>query len=56
MPEVAAQIKDIAKKLLEEKKVDLVLGFADGSLPLRSTPLFARTPGEAEKLTWNRGC
>ncbi|MBF7084629.1 4Fe-4S dicluster domain-containing protein [Desulfallas sp. Bu1-1] len=56
MQKLAAQIKDAAKKLLEEKKVDLVVGFAEGSLPLRGTPLFARTPEEADKLTWNRGC
>ncbi|MCG8400539.1 MAG: 4Fe-4S dicluster domain-containing protein [Firmicutes bacterium] len=56
MQKLAAQIKDAAKRLLEDKKVDLVVGFAEGSLPLRGTPLFARTPEEAEKLTWNRGC
>jgi len=56
MQKLAAQIKDAAKKLLEEKKVDLVIGFAEGSLPLRGTPFFARTPEEAGKLTWNRGC
>lgn len=56
MQKLATQIKDTAKKLLEEKKVDLVIGFADGSLPLRGTPYFARTPEEAEKLTWHRGC
>lgn len=56
MQKLAAQIKDAAKKLLEEKKVDLVVGFGEGSLPLRGTPLFARTLEEADKLTWNRGC
>jgi len=56
MQKLVAQIKDAAKKLFEEKKVDLVVGFAEGSLPLRGTPFFARTPEEAEKLTWNRGC
>jgi len=56
MPKLAEQIKDAAKKLLAEQKVDLVVGFAEGSLPLRGTPLFARTPEEADKLTWNLGC
>ncbi|SFR06638.1 4Fe-4S dicluster domain-containing protein [Desulfoscipio geothermicus] len=56
MQKLTAQIKDAAKKLLEEKKVDLVIGFAEGSLPLRGTPFFARTSEEADKLTWSRGC
>lgn len=56
MQKLAAQIQVAAKKLLEEKKVDLVVGFAEGSLPLRGTPLFARTPEEVDQLIWNRGC
>ncbi len=56
MQKLTEQIKDTAKKLLEEKKVDVVVGFAQGSLPLRGTPLFARTPEEADKLVWSRGC
>jgi len=56
MQAIAAQVKETAKKLLADKKVDLVVGFAEGSLPLRGTPLFARTPEEADQLTWNRGC
>jgi formate dehydrogenase subunit beta len=49
-------IREIAKKLLEEKKVELVVGFAQGSLPLRSTPYFARTPEEADNLIWGSTC
>ncbi|AGL01485.1 Coenzyme F420 hydrogenase/dehydrogenase, beta subunit C-terminal domain [Desulfoscipio gibsoniae] len=56
MQKLADQIKDAAKKLLAEQKVDLVVGFTEGSLPLRGTPFFARTPEEADKLTWNLGC
>lgn len=56
MLETAKTIQNTAKKLLEEKKVDIVLGFADGSLPLRSTPIFVRKPEDAEKLTWNYSC
>jgi ferredoxin len=49
-------IQKIARKLLEEKKVDLVIGFEEGSTPLRATPVFVRTPEDAEKLTWNHFC
>lgn len=56
MQSVAAQVRETTKKLLAGNKVDLVVGFTGGSLPLRSTPLFARTSGEAENLIWNRYC
>jgi len=56
MQKLAVQIKETAKKLLADQKVDLVVGFTEGSLPLRGTPYFARTPEEAGKLTWNLGC
>lgn len=56
MQKLASAIQDAAKKLLEEKKVDLVIGFAGGSLPLRSTPCFIRTPEDAAKLTWDYSC
>lgn len=56
MQKLASAIQDMAKKLLEEKKVDLVVGFAGGSLPLRSTPCFIRKPEDAEKLTWDYSC
>lgn len=50
------KIKELAKKLLADKKVDLVVGFAQGTLPLRSTPYFARTPEQAENLIWSATC
>ncbi|MBM7856201.1 Na+-translocating ferredoxin:NAD+ oxidoreductase RnfC subunit [Desulfohalotomaculum tongense] len=56
MQNLSKVIQDTAKKLLEEKKVDLVVGFAKGSLPLRSTPYFARTVEEAGELIWNEYC
>ncbi|MHB8916679.1 MAG: Coenzyme F420 hydrogenase/dehydrogenase, beta subunit C-terminal domain [Desulfocucumaceae bacterium] len=56
MQKLASAIQDAAKKLLEEKKVDLVIGFAGGSLPLRSTPCFVRRPEDAAGLTWDSSC
>lgn len=56
MQKLASAIQDAAKKLLEEKKVDLVVGFSKGSLPLRSTPCFIRKPEDAAKLTWDCSC
>lgn len=56
MQKLAAAVQDAAKKLFDEQKVDLVIGFAKGSLPLRSTPCFIRNSGDAAKLTWDYSC
>ncbi len=56
MQKLAAAVQDAAKKLLDENKVDLVVGFARGSLPLRSTPCFIRKSCDAAQLTWDYSC
>jgi coenzyme F420-reducing hydrogenase beta subunit len=53
---IEQKIRDIAKELLEKKTVDLVIGFSEWTLPLRATPIFIRTPGGANRLTWNSFC
>ena len=37
-------IREKARELLSSKRVDLVIGFGEGTLPLRATPIFIRTP------------
>lgn len=56
MQNISKAIQDAAKKLLAEDKVDLVIGFSQGSLPLRSTPHFARNEAEAGTLIWDHYC
>ncbi len=53
---VQQKIREKAKELLVNKEVDLVIGFGEGSLPLRATPIFVRTPEEADRLVWNSFC
>lgn len=53
---IQEQIREKAKELLTKKEVDLVIGFGEGSLPLRATPIFVRTPEEADRLVWNSFC
>lgn len=53
---IQQKIREKAKDLLAKKTVDLVIGFGEGTLPLRATPLFARTPEEANRLIWNSFC
>ncbi|MBN2125212.1 MAG: Coenzyme F420 hydrogenase/dehydrogenase, beta subunit C-terminal domain [Deltaproteobacteria bacterium] len=50
------RIREIARNLLEEGRVDVVIGFERGTTPLRSTPCFARTPGDTDRLVWNGFC
>ncbi|MCK4401440.1 4Fe-4S binding protein [bacterium] len=50
------KIQDIARKLLKEKKVDVVIGFEKGTLPSSATPCFIRNPDEVDRLIWNSFC
>lgn len=49
-------IQEAAQRLLLNNEVELVVGFGDGSLPLRNTPCFIRKPEEAQNLVWGYGC
>ena len=53
---IQQKIRETAKELLSKKAVDLVIGFSEWTLPLRSTPIFVRTPEGAENLIWNSFC
>ncbi len=50
------KIRAAAKKLLSEGKVDVVIGYKAGTVPLRNAPYFARTPEEADNLIWDSNC
>jgi len=50
------KLREEAKRLLEEKRVDVIVGYETGTLPLTATPCFITQPEEAEKLVWNAYC
>ena len=56
MQHVERKIKAEAKKLLSAKKVDLVIGFEKGTLPLRVSPVFIYNEDHLDKLVWNCLC
>lgn len=56
MDDLIAAIRQTAQRLLEENKVDLIIGFENGTLPLRSSPCFIRSSDDVERLTWNSSC
>ncbi|MHB1000558.1 MAG: Coenzyme F420 hydrogenase/dehydrogenase, beta subunit C-terminal domain [Armatimonadota bacterium] len=50
------ELRAKAKELLESGQVKLVIGYETGSLPFKSTPCFAETVEETDKLVWNPTC
>jgi ferredoxin len=56
MPENEKQLREVAEKLLIDKKVDLIIGYEKGTLPFRTRPTFIREPEETKRLVWNSRC
>ena len=56
MENIEDSIRDVAGKLLSEEKVDLVIGYERGTLPLRTTPCFVDKVEDVQKFVWNPSC
>ncbi|MGD8505113.1 MAG: 4Fe-4S dicluster domain-containing protein [Candidatus Bathyarchaeota archaeon] len=56
MESLENSIRETARKLLSEKKVDLIIGFEQGTLPLRAAPCFVDKVEDVQKLVWNESC
>ena len=56
MENIEKKLREEARRLLIEKKVDAVIGYEDGTLPLTATPCFITNPKDVDKLVWNRFC
>ena len=50
------KIQEKAKSLLEEKKVDMVIGFRRGDVPMICEPCFLTDPGKTGALVWDSFC
>jgi len=50
------KIKEIAKGILEEKKVDMVIGFRQGTVPMMNEPCIIKRPDDVDNLTWDGNC
>lgn len=53
---IQQKIREKAKELLSSKAVDLIIGYSYWTMPLRTTPVFIRTPEGTEGLAWNSFC
>lgn len=56
MTETEQSMREAARKLLEEKKADMIIGYEKGALPLRTTPCFVSDAKNVDRLVWNANC
>jgi len=50
------KIKKISNRLLKESKVDLIVGFRKGTVPMMNEPCFAKTPEDVDCFVWDSNC
>ena len=56
MENLQGSMREIVKNLLNEQQVDLVIGYENGTIPLRTSPCFVTKEAEVQKLVWNSWC
>ena len=50
------KIKETAHTASEGRKVDMVIGFRKGTLPMMNEPCFIRRPEDVHQLVWDSNC
>ena len=56
MENIENQLRETVKKLFQDEKVDLVIGYTKGTLPLCSTPVFITDEKDADNLIFDATC
>ena len=56
MEQLKERIMQIALRLLVEKRVDAVLGFQKGSIPMMSQPMLISEPEHVDRIHWDSFC
>lgn len=56
MSDYTAKIKEISARLLKEEKVEMVIGFRKGTVPMMNEPCFVKTPEDVKELVWDSNC
>ncbi|MCJ7649445.1 MAG: Coenzyme F420 hydrogenase/dehydrogenase, beta subunit C-terminal domain [Candidatus Lokiarchaeota archaeon] len=54
--EIENNIKKISSDLFKENKVDVIIGYKKGTLPLMAQPIIIEKEEDVEKLIWNNTC
>ena len=50
------KIKEISNRLLKEGRVEMVIGFRKGTVPMMNEPYFAKSPAAIENFVWDSNC
>jgi formate dehydrogenase subunit beta len=56
MLDYTEKIQSVAKRILQECKVEMVIGFRKGTVPMMNEPHFVRKPEEVNQLVWDSNC
>ncbi len=56
MDSLTEKIRTLCTSLLKDGKVDMIMGFKKGTIPMSSCPVAAKTPEQAEELIWDSNC
>ncbi len=50
------KIKEISKGLLKDEKAEIIIGFRQGSDPLKNEPCMVKNPEDVDTLVWDSKC
>ena len=56
MNNVEKKLREEARKLLDEGRVDMIIGYEKGTLPLTATPCFISKSKDVDGLVWDASC
>ena len=56
MREYTEKIRQTARRLLTEGKVDVFIGYREGTVPMMNEPVLISDPGKADTLCWDSNC
>ena len=52
----ADKMKEMSRQLFKECKVEMVIGFRQGSLPMMNEPCFVKSDTDVDQLVWDSNC
>ena len=50
------KMRQVAERILKEGKVDMVVGFRKGTVPMMNEPCFIKHPEDVKRLIWDSNC
>jgi formate dehydrogenase subunit beta len=56
MQHYAEKIRETARKLLKEKKIDVFMGYKKGTVPMMNEPVLIHSPDQVDILYWDSFC